>query len=113
MRFEPEFRNDDNRATDGPEVVGDREKSPIVGEDIPTIECSTASTDFDSYLNEIEKKLDLGSILNYVDQAFLLYCEYAHLGGFSVRKGELCYIGKLMKYGGKSLNALGLDFQMV
>lgn len=42
----------------------------------------------------IEERLEIGSSLESLDQAYLLYCEYARCRGFSVRKGDQCYFHK-------------------
>lgn len=36
---------------------------------------------------QIEKKLEVGSILETLDQVYVLYCEYARCIGFNVKKG--------------------------
>lgn len=43
---------------------------------------------------DIEQRLEVGSSLESIDQAYLLYCEYARCRGFSVRKGDQCYFHK-------------------
>ncbi|XP_073287473.1 protein FAR1-RELATED SEQUENCE 1-like, partial [Primulina huaijiensis] len=36
----------------------------------------------------LKSKLEVGKIVNSLEEAYLLYCQYAHAKGFSVRKGE-------------------------
>ncbi|XP_073153454.1 protein FAR1-RELATED SEQUENCE 5-like [Henckelia pumila] len=41
-----------------------------------------------SVVDVLESKLLVGTIVNSVEDAYLLYCQYAHAKGFSVRKGD-------------------------
>ncbi|XP_075508180.1 protein FAR1-RELATED SEQUENCE 5-like [Primulina tabacum] len=41
-----------------------------------------------SVVDILENKLAVGSIVNSVEEAYLLYCQYAHAKGFNVRKGD-------------------------
>lgn len=43
---------------------------------------------------QIEKRLEVGSIIDSLDHAYLLYCEYGRCKGFSVRKGDQSYFYK-------------------
>ncbi|CAA0836552.1 Unknown protein [Striga hermonthica] len=36
----------------------------------------------------LEAKLAVGALVNSIEDAYLLYCQYAHAKGFSVRKGD-------------------------
>ncbi|KAH6783470.1 hypothetical protein C2S52_008429 [Perilla frutescens var. hirtella] len=42
-------------------------------------------------LTELENRLEIGNIVDSVDQAYLLYCEYGRCRGFNVRKGDQYY----------------------
>ncbi|XP_073017871.1 protein FAR1-RELATED SEQUENCE 5-like [Primulina eburnea] len=41
-----------------------------------------------SFVDILESKLEVGTIVNSIEDAYLLYCQYAHDKGFSVRKGD-------------------------
>ncbi|KAK6162455.1 hypothetical protein DH2020_002296 [Rehmannia glutinosa] len=45
----------------------------------------------DIVVNELESKLAVGNVMRNVDDAYLLYCNYAHAKGFSVKKGDQRY----------------------
>ncbi|KAH6838048.1 hypothetical protein C2S53_019171 [Perilla frutescens var. hirtella] len=68
-----------------------------LGPEIGESESSTAAGDgesIDSAVNVYEKRLSIGSIVKSVESAYLLYCEYARLVGFSMRKGPQNYFRK-------------------
>lgn len=47
--------------------------------------------DPDSIRLEIEKSLEVGAVVESLDQAYVLYCEYGRMMGFSVKKGQQNY----------------------
>ncbi|XP_073053926.1 protein FAR1-RELATED SEQUENCE 5-like [Primulina eburnea] len=55
--------------------------------DFPTAENVEVPTEI-PVVDILENKLAVGSIVNSVEEAYLLYCQYAHAKGFSVRKGD-------------------------
>ncbi|XP_073019263.1 protein FAR1-RELATED SEQUENCE 5-like [Primulina eburnea] len=55
--------------------------------EFPTAENVEVPTEI-SVVDILENKLAVGSIVNSVEEAYLLYCQYAHAKGFSVRKGD-------------------------
>ncbi|PIN12684.1 hypothetical protein CDL12_14694 [Handroanthus impetiginosus] len=44
-----------------------------------------------SIIDELESRLAVGQFVKSVEDAYFLYCDYAHAKGFSVRKGDQCY----------------------
>ncbi|XP_073024387.1 protein FAR1-RELATED SEQUENCE 5-like [Primulina eburnea] len=44
-----------------------------------------------SFVHVLESKLEVGQVVNSVEDAYLLYCQYAHAKGFSTRKGDQRY----------------------
>ncbi|KAK6115393.1 hypothetical protein DH2020_007662 [Rehmannia glutinosa] len=44
-----------------------------------------------SIVDQLENKLAVGQIMKSVEDAYLLYCNYAHAKGFSVKKGDQRY----------------------
>lgn len=43
---------------------------------------------------DLESSLVFGNSVQDIDHAYILYCEYGHTKGFSVRRGEQRYFGK-------------------
>ncbi|KAG8366683.1 hypothetical protein BUALT_Bualt17G0105000 [Buddleja alternifolia] len=44
-----------------------------------------------SIIEELEKRLAVGQTVKSVEDAYFLYCSYAHAKGFSVKRGDQCY----------------------
>ncbi|XP_073144614.1 protein FAR1-RELATED SEQUENCE 5-like [Henckelia pumila] len=44
-----------------------------------------------SIVDQLESRLFVGQVVNSVEDAYLLYCNYAHAKGFSVKKGDQRY----------------------
>ncbi|KAK4433927.1 protein FAR1-RELATED SEQUENCE 5 [Sesamum alatum] len=44
-----------------------------------------------SIVDELERRLAVGQVMKSVEDAYLLYCNYAHAKGFSVKKGDQRY----------------------
>ncbi|XP_073120803.1 protein FAR1-RELATED SEQUENCE 5-like [Henckelia pumila] len=72
----------------GVEVENRNEEQCVVFESSNTghIQVSTESLE-----NQLENRLRVGQIVRSVEDAYLLYCNYAHAKGFSVKKGDQRY----------------------
>ncbi|KZV31556.1 hypothetical protein F511_07407 [Dorcoceras hygrometricum] len=68
----------------------------VVCREFPTTQCGLPNLSRseievpteNSIVDVLKSKLEVGSIVNNLEEAYLLYCQYAHAKGFSVRKGE-------------------------
>ncbi|XP_073285274.1 protein FAR1-RELATED SEQUENCE 5-like [Primulina huaijiensis] len=47
-----------------------------------------------SFVHVLESKLEVGQVVNSVEDTYLLYCQYAHAKGFSVMKGDQRYFSQ-------------------
>lgn len=57
-----------------------------------------------SIVDVLKSELEVGNIVNILEEAYLLYCRYAHAKRFSVRKGEQQYISHNNELQSKEFN---------
>ncbi|XP_073045332.1 protein FAR1-RELATED SEQUENCE 5-like [Primulina eburnea] len=76
---------DDNNSLSFEELERDDDEEVLQSQTVPT-NFEVQNENF--VVDVLESKLLVGTAMNSVEDAYLLYCQYAHAKGFSVRKGD-------------------------
>ncbi|KAI3459283.1 hypothetical protein Pfo_015946 [Paulownia fortunei] len=97
MEENPHKPREANDISDYPDLEENHgaEAADSYGEQFPFQESSTPKPPevqpVSSLIDELESRLTVGQVMKSVEDAYLLYCNYAHAKGFSVKKGDQRY----------------------